>query len=54
MDEKTASHLNLARELAAAFRAFPQVEAVAVGGSLASGEVDAGSDIDLYVYTASR
>ncbi len=46
-------HLTLARELAAAFSAFPQVEAVTVGGSLASGEADAGSDIDLYVYTTS-
>jgi hypothetical protein len=46
-------HLTLARELATAFSAFPQVEAVAVGGSLASGSADAGSDIDLYVYTTS-
>jgi len=45
--------LALARELAVAFSAFPQVEAVAVGGSLASGTADAGSDIDLYVYTTS-
>ncbi len=44
-------HLTLARELASAFSIFPQVEAVAVGGSLASGTADAGSDIDLYVYT---
>jgi hypothetical protein len=53
MDEKTSPHLTLARELAASFSAFPQVEAVAVGGSLASGAADAGSDIDLYVYTTS-
>ncbi len=46
-------HLTLARELASAFSAFPQVEAVAVGGSLASGAADAGADIDLYVYTTS-
>lgn len=44
-------HLTLAHELAAAFSAFQQVAAVAVGGSLASGTADAGSDIDLYVYT---
>ncbi|MGC9395946.1 MAG: nucleotidyltransferase family protein [Anaerolineae bacterium] len=48
-----SSHLILARELAASFSAFPHVEAVAVGGSLASGAADAGSDIDLYVYTTS-
>jgi hypothetical protein len=53
MNEKTSPHLSLARELAAAFSAFPQVEAVAVGGSLVSGAADAGSDIDLYVYTTS-
>jgi len=45
--------LSLAHELTSAFSAFPQVEAVAVGGSLASGAADAGSDIDLYVYTTS-
>jgi len=45
--------LTLARELAAAFSAFPYVEAIAVGGSLASQAADAGSDIDLYVYTTS-
>ncbi len=53
MDEKVSAHLTLARELAAAFSAFPQVEAVAVGGSLASQVADAASDIDLYVYTTS-
>ncbi len=52
-DDKTSLHLILARELASAFSAFPQVEAVAVGGSLASGAADAGSDIDLYVCTTS-
>ena len=53
MDKKTSPHLGPARELAAAFSAFPQVEAIAVGGSLASGAADAGSDIDLYIYTTS-
>jgi len=52
-DEQTSPHLTLARELAAAFSAFPRVEAIAVGGSLASQAADAGSDIDLYVYTTS-
>jgi|GEM_PF-6151103 len=37
-------HLTLARDLAAAFSAFPQVEAVAVGGSLASGALYDRSD----------
>lgn len=46
-------HIDLARELATIFSAFPQVEAIAVGGSLASQAADAGSDIDLYVYTTS-
>ncbi len=32
------------------FAAFPEVEAVSLGGSQASGAADAGSDIDLYVY----
>lgn len=53
MDEQTSPHLTLARELAAAFSAFLHVEAIAVGGSLASQAADAGSDIDLYVYTTS-
>lgn len=50
---KSTKHLTLARELASAFSAFPHVEAIAVGGSLASQAADAGSDIDLYVYTTS-
>ncbi len=33
------------------FAAFPQVVAVALGGSQSSGAADAESDIDLYVYT---
>lgn len=53
MNGKTSPCLTLARELAVAFSAFPQVEAIAVGGSLASQTADAGSDIDLYVYTTS-
>jgi hypothetical protein len=38
------------RELARRFRAFPDVEAVAVGGSRGQGTGDRRSDIDLYVY----
>jgi predicted nucleotidyltransferase len=44
-------HLALAGRLAALFSQFPQVEAVAVSGSLASGAfIDPASDIDLYVF----
>jgi GNAT superfamily N-acetyltransferase len=56
MTTNTTPHLALARSLAARFAALPQVVAVAVGGSLAAGSataaaVDAGSDLDLYVFT---
>jgi Domain of unknown function (DUF4037) len=37
-------------EIAAIYGALPQVEAVALAGSLGSGMGDAGSDLDLYVY----
>lgn len=40
-----------AAELARLFAALPQVVAVTLGGSQASAAADAGSDIDLYVYT---
>ncbi|KAB0679606.1 nucleotidyltransferase domain-containing protein [Aureimonas leprariae] len=39
-----------AASIAAAFAARPEVQAVALGGSQATGAADAGSDIDLYVY----
>lgn len=42
--------LGLAQRLARAFAALPVVEAVALGGSLASGGADGASDVDLYVY----
>ncbi|MEF2073051.1 nucleotidyltransferase domain-containing protein [Consotaella aegiceratis] len=41
----------LASALAAAFGAMPEVVAVALGGSRATGTADATSDIDLYVYS---
>lgn len=44
------THAELADHLTAAFRSFPQVKAIAVSGSVASGMSDAGSDIDLYLY----
>lgn len=51
MAEQFSTHAQLAQELAQQFSAMPSVEAVAVGGSLASGSGDAKSDIDLYVYS---
>ena len=41
----------LARVVAASYGKLPEVQAVSLGGSLASGVADPGSDIDLYVYT---
>jgi len=46
--------LSLAADIAVCYQALPQVEAVAVGGSLGSGTIDADSDIDLYVYVRSE
>lgn len=40
----------LARRVAAACAKLPEVVAVALGGSLATGAADDGSDVDLYVY----
>ncbi|HEU5089079.1 MAG TPA: hypothetical protein VFT99_16600, partial [Roseiflexaceae bacterium] len=50
-----AIHRELATQLATLFGPLPQVEAVAVAGSLGSGPgaSDSASDIDLYVYTRS-
>lgn len=46
------SHQELARRLADLYSQFAQVQAVAMGGSLASGvTTDGASDIDLYVFT---
>ena len=42
----------LAREIAAEFSALAPVEAVWLGGSHASGDANASSDVDLYVYTS--
>jgi len=42
------------RELVALFAALPQVEAVALGGSRASGRADAASDVDLFVFTTAE
>ncbi len=48
-----SEHLKLAKGVANQFALRPEVEAVALGGSLNCGHTDAASDIDLYVYTRS-
>jgi predicted nucleotidyltransferase len=50
MTQPVSPALALAERIAALFGALPQVEAVALGGSLAGGSPDPTSDIDLYVY----
>ena len=45
---------SLVGRLAALFGELPQVVAVALGGSAATGAADAASDIDLYVYTSAE
>jgi hypothetical protein len=47
-------HLDLAQKLAVLFSELPQVDAVALGGSQATGATDSASDIDLYVYTQAE
>lgn len=54
MDEQTSPHLNLARRTADRFCTLPNVEALAVAGSLAMGNIDPDSDIDLYVYITAE
>ncbi len=44
----------LAQRLASLYGAWPQVEAVALGGSHSGGLVDPASDIDLYVFTTAE
>ena len=53
MSETESAGICLARKVAAAFGALPNVEAVALGGSQAGGWLDPSSDVDVYVYTAS-
>jgi predicted nucleotidyltransferase len=50
----TSQALSLARRLAVSYAAWPEVEAVALGGSRATGLADPGSDVDLYVYAAAE
>lgn len=53
VNDQTSPHLSLAHRIADPFSALPNVEAIALAGSQASGAVDRDSDIDLYVYTTS-
>lgn len=52
-DDVPAGQL-LARRVVDRFSALPHVEAIALGGSQASGAADPSSDIDLYVYTTAE
>jgi hypothetical protein len=49
----TAWRLNIARRLAAHISAFPGVQAIAVGGSVAHGYADAYSDLEMPVFWES-
>ncbi len=51
MTQPEIPSLVLAGRIAGLFVDLPQVKAVALGGSLAGGQSDPTSDIDLYVYT---
>jgi len=53
MGETESREMHLACKIAAAFGALPNVEAVALGGSQATGDADPDSDTDLYVYTTA-
>lgn len=53
VEKGTAPPLNLARTIAGQYGRLPQVEAVAMAGSQASGSADQGSDVDLYVYLSA-
>ena len=49
-----STHSRLIAQLTDLLSVLPQVEAIALGGSLASGAGDAASDIDLYVFTRAE
>jgi predicted nucleotidyltransferase len=46
--------LSLARDVANRYRSLPQVEAVALAGSQATGMADLESDLDMYVYVRAE
>ncbi len=50
MEQTPKPYRQLLENLNGRFQAFPQVAAIALGGSLAGPKHDAGSDIDLYVF----
>jgi hypothetical protein len=52
LPERDAQALSLARRIAGAYAAYPEVSAVALAGSLGAGRSDARSDVDLYVYAS--
>jgi predicted nucleotidyltransferase len=53
MSDQEALGMRLARRVATGFSALANVEAVALGGSQATGDAAADSDVDVYVYTTS-
>jgi hypothetical protein len=53
MDKTETPHMELAHLLAGQFSAYPIVEAIGLAGSQTTGAGDAGSDIDLYIYTTA-
>ncbi|WP_020558923.1 gamma-glutamylcyclotransferase [Thiofilum flexile] len=51
MQKKASEYSLLTNKLVEHFRAIPCVEAIALGGSQSSGNLDKHSDIDLYIYS---
>jgi hypothetical protein len=52
-DMISEAHLQLAQRIVARCQTLPQVVAVAIGGSLATGQGNIHSDLDLYLYTSA-
>jgi predicted nucleotidyltransferase len=50
MKEASEQRLALARRNAAAYLAIPKVKAIGIAGSVARGEADEYSDIDMSIY----
>lgn len=51
MGFKTMSHPHLLAQITERFAQLPEVEAIALGGSQATGQAGAASDYDVYIYT---